>query len=119
MPRPKLDDSEKLATLSVRFTQRQMARMQRIAGADGLPVQDHIRRALDDYCEGMEGKMGLPFLPLGAMSIPPPAPAHSPAPQVQASFTEAMNTLNMTPTPARPSAPSPSSGFDLPEIDEE
>jgi hypothetical protein len=67
MARPKLADTDKLASLSVRLTQRQMARLERITLADGLPMQDHVRRAVDEYVDSMESSFGLPMLPLGTL----------------------------------------------------
>lgn len=74
MPRPKLADTEKLVSFPVRMTQRQMARLERIAVSDGLPVAEHMRRALDLYTEAREIEYNLPFLPLGTLpgSAAPP-----------------------------------------------
>lgn len=77
MPRPKLADTEKLVSFPVRMTQRQMARLERIAVSDGLPVAEHMRRALDLYTEAREIEYNLPFLPLGTLpgsAVAPEAP---------------------------------------------
>lgn len=57
MARRKLD--EKLLPLSVRITPMHMRRLERIIAFDGLPTQDHIRRALDVYMNQYEKTHGL------------------------------------------------------------
>jgi hypothetical protein len=57
MARRKLD--EKLLPLSVRVTPLQTRRLERITAFDGLPTQDHIRRALDVYMNQYEKQNGL------------------------------------------------------------
>jgi hypothetical protein len=126
MPRPKLDDADKLASLTVRIAQRQMARLQRITNTDGLPVQDHIRRALDDYADAFEAKFGLPMLPIGAVpntlaATTPAAPAPAPIP------TTPPPDMALVPVPVSPVAPAMVANtvgikmpaIDLPEIDED
>lgn len=57
MARRKLD--EKMLPLSLRITPMQMRRLERITALDGLPTQDHIRRALDVYMNQYEKQNGL------------------------------------------------------------
>lgn len=63
MPRPKLTDTEKLVSFTARFTHRQLARLERLSTADGLPVQEHVRRALDAYVLRHEMAAGMSQLP--------------------------------------------------------
>lgn len=49
MPRPRIPDDQKLVTHTVRLTQQQDVRFAALAAEDGLPVQDHWRRAMDLY----------------------------------------------------------------------
>lgn len=49
MPRPRIPDDEKLVTHTVRLTPAQSAKLAAQVTSDGLPVQDHWRRALDMY----------------------------------------------------------------------
>lgn len=83
MPRPKLTDTEKLVSFTARFTNRQLARLERLSTADGLPVKEHVRRALDAYVLRHEMAAGMsqlpydvthgtdmrPFLPMGAQVL--------------------------------------------------
>jgi hypothetical protein len=52
MARRKLD--EKLQPITIRITPMQMLRLERVTAYDGLPTQDHIRRALDQYLNEYE-----------------------------------------------------------------
>lgn len=112
MPRPKLDDAEKLASLSVRTTQRQLARLQRAINTDGLPMQDHVRRALDEYLDAFEARFSLPMLPIGAVPVAP-APAPSPAPSLTPVPAPAPTTQIASPAPTLSNL-----GIDLPEIED-
>jgi hypothetical protein len=57
MARRRLDD--KMVPLSVRVTPMQLSRLERITAFDGLPTQDHIRRALDTYINRYDKEHGL------------------------------------------------------------
>jgi hypothetical protein len=45
------DDRRKLHPLSVRISDVQYVGLKRMRGATGLALQEHIRRAIDEYLE--------------------------------------------------------------------
>lgn len=60
MARPKLQEHEKLVVRTFRLTRVQDDRLRRAAAHDGLPSQEHIRRALDGYLYAVERAYNLP-----------------------------------------------------------
>ena len=57
MARRKLN--EKMVPLTIRITPMQLSRLERATAFDGLPTQDHIRRALDAYMNKYDKEHGL------------------------------------------------------------
>lgn len=54
----------------MRITQMQYDRLQRARDRDGLSIQEHVRRGLDVYLDGIESRQA----PKEAVSAPPLAP---------------------------------------------
>lgn len=59
MPRRAKDPEQILVLLPMRVTSLQHARLERITKVTTLPLQDHIRRALDIYLKALESSSGL------------------------------------------------------------
>lgn len=63
MARPQKGDDQLSVPVAIRVTDRMTKRLQRLTAADGLSQQEHIRRAIDIYLNGMEKSLSLPPLP--------------------------------------------------------
>jgi len=59
-----------LRPLPMRITQMQYDRLQRARDRDGLSIQEHVRRGLDIYLDGIEAKTA----PKTVVSVPPATP---------------------------------------------
>jgi predicted DNA-binding protein len=49
MARPRIPDAQRMLYLGIRLTPVQMERLVALSALDGLPKQEHIRRAVDAY----------------------------------------------------------------------
>ena len=73
MTMPKNPGPTALRPLPIRVTQLQFTRLQALRDYDDLAVQEHIRRAIDEYLKRVEPKTIYPQSVLHPQVYPPPA----------------------------------------------
>ena len=71
MTMPKNPGPTALRPLPIRVTQLQFTRLQALRDYDDLAVQEHIRRAIDEYLEARRAKNGLPPVRAAPPGLPP------------------------------------------------
>lgn len=75
MARPKIAESSKLVSYPLRLTPRQVARVERLVSLTCNPVQETLRRAVDEFLDAQEKMHGLVSAPLAVSADPPAQPA--------------------------------------------
>jgi hypothetical protein len=91
-----------LRPLPLRVTQRQYLRLVAHRSLDSLPIQEHVRRALDVYLDELDRKRPLERLePVEKKPAVSPAPDGSPAPSAPAARTSPKAKSPAVPAPEK------------------